>query len=583
MRGPFDGEAPNAWYTWVHRAPMSNVFFEITVVVVLATVFGGLARLFRQPTTMGYLVVGALLGPLGLMNAHNAEVLEAMSHIGLTLLLFLIGMEMRFKDLHAVGRPALLAGIGQVLFTAFFGFLLTWGFGYDTITAGYIGVALAFSSTIVAVKLLAEKRTVDSLYGRIVIGILLVQDFIAIAMLVLLTGNGRIGDGFFAAAGLSLLKAAALCGGAVLLGRYVLPRLLALLGRSQELLLLGSLAWGLGFASFASMPAIGLSIEVGGFLAGLALAESVQHYQITSRIKSLRDFFVVLFFVVLGTKLVLASGEGVWAQAGWLSALVLVGNPLIIMILLGALGYRSRTSFMAGLSVAQVSEFSLILMALAHSEGQVSEHAVALVTAVGIITIMVSSYLIHFDEQLFRLLRPVLKAFELGGHEPAPRIRRLKNHIVLIGCHRLGHNVLHPLEKLHKEFVVVDFNPDVVTLLQKRGIQAVYGDISDPEIQEAAGLDRARLVISTAPSSEENRGLLRHLAAENPKAKVILTGATEHDAELFYAEGADYVMLPHFMGGLHLAAAIKKDKSLRNLASMRKHDLEIIAAHPDLR
>src|SRR5690606_13772845 len=252
--------------------------------------------------------------------------------------------------------------------------------------------------TIFVVKLLAEKRTVDSLYGRIVIGILLVQDFLAMVMLVLLTGHGAGYEqhGWMFATALSLAKTAALCMAAVLLGRYVLPRVLSLVGRSQELLLLSSLAWGLGVASLVSLPVIGFSIEIGGFLAGLALAESVQHYQISSRIKALRDFFIVLFFVVLGSKVVFSSGEGIWAQAGWLSALVLIGNPLIIMVLLGALGYRSRTSFLSGVSVSQVSEFSLVLMALAYAAGTVSEQAVALVTAVGLITITVSSYLIHF-------------------------------------------------------------------------------------------------------------------------------------------------------------------------------------------
>lgn len=557
---------------------MNHIFLEITVVVVLATLLGAAARAFRQPTILGYLAAGILIGPLGLLRLNNIEVIDAFAQVGITLLLFLVGMELRLKDIREIGKPAALTGIGQIVFTSGFGYLIARALGYGSVPALYLAVALTFSSTIIVVKLLAEKQTLDSLYGRIVVGFLLVQDFVALFMLILIAGAGANGgDGALAATVFSLAKAVALFGAALLAGKFVVPKMLSLVSGSQEMLFLTSLAWGLGIAAAVAVPPIGFSIEIGGFLAGIALADSVQHYQISSRIKSLRDFFIVMFFIVLGSKMALGNLQDIWADTLIFSAFVLIGNPIIVMLVMGLLGYRSRTSFLASVTVAQISEFSMIVIALAHRMGHVDARVVSLVTAVGIVTITLSSYMIIYDEKIYGLLRDVLRVFELRTHEePALPGEARKGHTVLIGAHRLGHNILDSLAAAKKTFTVVDFNPEVVQGLLKQGIHAVYGDISDPEIQEAAGMARARLVISTVPSHEETLGVLRYLRKRNPKAKAIVTGHAEHDAEIFYAEGADYVMLPHFIGGLQIAQTISRDRSLRSLRAMRKHDMAII-------
>lgn len=564
---------------------MSHVFFELAMVLALATGFGMLARWLKQPTILGYIATGLVVGPLGFLRLDNPEALDMMAELGITFLLFLVGMEMRLQDLKRVGKAALLTGIGQILFTSVIGYALARLLGYGSLTALYVAVALTFSSTIIVVKLLSEKRELESLHGKIVVGFLLVQDFVALGFLILLTSlsgsDVTLATLPYGTIGLAFLKATALAAFSLVVGRWIMPPLLRSVGRSQEVLFLVSMAWGMGLAAVAALPQVGLTIEIGAFLAGLALAGSIERHQISSRIKSLRDFFIVVFFIVLGSKMVLSAAATVSTSAVILSLFVLIGNPIIVLVIMGLLGFRSRTSFLASVTVAQISEFSLILMALGARLGHVGQEAVSLVTFVGIITIAASSYLIIYSETLYGWLKVPLKIFELrkrkatSGAEPVRR-----DHVVLVGCHRMGHNILASLEDMHKEFTVVDFNPDVVARLAKRGIHAVYGDISDPEIAEHAGLERARLVISTVPGFEDSRAILEFVRKRNPKARVILTAENEYESLDLYEAGADYVLLPHFIGGLQLARILEGDRSLASLRRLREQDLSVITGHP---
>ena len=563
---------------------MDHLFLEITLVLALATALGIAARALRQPTLLGYIATGIIVGPLGLMRLNNPDVIDTMAQFGIAFLLFLVGMEMNFAELKHVGKPAMKIAAGQILFTAVVGLVIALLLGFPWIPALYLAITLTFSSTIIVVKLLSEKKALDSLYGKIVIGVLLVQDFIALGVLILLSGLS--GPGLDPARlPVTLLatfaKGAALLGLALLIGKYVMPRLLHRLAGSQETLFLASLTWGLGVAALASLPQIGLSLEIGAFMAGVALAESVEHYQIMSRVKSLRDFFAVMFFIVLGSKMVLGGGGAVWGPTILLSAFVLIGNPIIVMALMARLGYRPRTAFMAGVTVAQISEFSLIVVTLGHRLGHIDQRVVSIVTAVGLITIVLSSYLVLYSEWLYARVGPLLTALWPQAHAEK-RVGRptLKDHVVLIGCHRMGHNILHSLLELQREFLVVDFNPDVVARLHRRGVNALYGDMTDPDIQELAGVDEARVVISTVPSLQESENLIERVRARGGRAKIIVTAESEFDAMTLYEKKADYVVLPHFIGGLQLARILEEDRTLRTLEKLRAQDMTIITEHP---
>lgn len=566
---------------------MNGIFFEITLTFLLATGLGIVARWLRQPTILGYIVAGIVVGPLGVLTLDNPEVLDALAELGIAFLLFLVGMEMRFDELRHVGRAALLTGAGQIVFTSVIGYGLLRLLGYAPLVSLYVAVALTFSSTIIVVKLLSEKNALESLYGKIVVGFLLVQDFVALGFLILLTSMptgvpASLAALPWAAIGLAFAKGAALALVSLAAGRWLMPGLLKSVGRSQELVFLTSLAWGLGFAALASHPALGLSVEIGAFVAGLALTGSFERHQIVARVKSLRDFFIVSFFIILGSKMALSDVRAVAWPAALLSLFVLVGNPLIVLAIMGGLGFPARVSFLSSVTVAQISEFSLILMALGAKLGHVGSEAVSLVTVVGIVTIAASSYLILHSDAVYRLLRAPLRIFEFGHRRRTakPANPPPKGHVVLVGCHRMGHNILDSLREMHKDFTVVDFNPEVVERLGRRSIAAIYGDATDPEIAERAGLADARLVISTIPTFDDSLRLLAFLGKRNPSAKRILTAEDEAEAVALYEHGADYVLLPHFIGGLQLARTIQEDGSLAALKALKARDLEIITNAP---
>jgi hypothetical protein len=327
-------------------------------------------------------------------------------------------------------------------------------------------------------------------------------------------------------------------------------------------------------------PFLGFSIEIGGFLAGLALARSITHYQIASRIRPIRDFFIMVFFVILGAKFVVANIGAVLVPGILLSLFVLIGNPLIMMIIMALLGYRARTSFLASLTVAQISEFSLILVAMGLRLGHLSERDVSLVTLVGIVTIAGSSYFIMHGDYLYSVFKKVLKLLEFkkGRAEDIGEHEYYANHTVLIGAHRMGMNIINALKAVEEPFLVVDFDPEIIETLKRRGIPSLYGDIDDEDIRELSGVARARTIISTVPDAKDTESLLAYLKKMNPRSTIIVMAENEWEAKQFYKQGADYVILPHFIGGLQIAQAIHEDREFNHLERLKKHDLTLLAS-----
>jgi len=459
---------------------------------------------------------------------------------------------------------------------------------FSPLVSAYIAPALTFSSTIIVVKLLGEKKDLQSLYGKLVVGIFLTQDFIAILLLIGLSSIGSGGGSFYAGLPLwqtiimALIRALILILVVWWLSAKIFPKIMEHIGNNDELMLVFSLAWALGLAAFVSLPVMGFSLEIGGFLAGLSLAKSGVHYEISGKIKPIRDFFIVIFFIVLGSGLVLGNLSVLLGPAVWLSLFVLIGNPLIVMILLGLFGYKPRTGFLAGVTVAQVSEFSLILVNSAYRLGHLSENEVGLVTLIGIITIALSSYMILYASQLYELLQPILQIFDFrkGSAEKHLHEVTLKHHIILVGAHRLGHHLIDALQKQKIPFVVVDFNPEIVDQCFSKGVLAICGDITDSFIQDQVSLPEAKLVISTVPDFNDNLSLLhtirRSTLGKRNKPKLIFIAQDEAETKLLYEEGIDYVISPHFMGGIHLAKILESREITSGLKKLRQHHLEIL-------
>ena len=555
---------------------MGSIYTELTLIIVLAAGLSIFFRFLRQPPILAYILAGVILGPLGIIHLQGKEVITSLAEIGITLLLFMLGLELRFSELKSVGKVSIITGLAQILFTSVVGYSLSIFLGFSPIVSLYVSIALTFSSTIIIVKLLSDKKDLQSLYGKISVGFLLVQDFVAIVALIFLSGFTGGGPFSLLEFFTIILKAVVLFGWVILLSWHFLPYLINKISHSPETLFLFSIAWAFGLSALVTSPLIGFSIEIGGFLAGLALANSLENYQIISRVRPLRDFFITIFFVTLGTRLLISDFSEILIPGVILSAFVLIGNPIIVMIIMGALGYRKRTGFMAGLTVAQISEFSLILMIMGNRIGHVSDQAVSLVTFVGAVTFVISTYMILNNNYLYKLLSPFLDIFERSNvREKRITAEKIKDHVVLIGVRRMGESILEALKKDEKtKIVAVDFNPDIVEALKEDGVISFYGDIADEEIQELAQIDKAKLIISTVSDLEDNLLLLKSIKNLKKKPKVVLLALEKHEARELYKEGADYVVIPHIAGGHHLAKILVEENHMELIEKYKEKDMK---------
>ncbi|MBI4159881.1 cation:proton antiporter [Candidatus Wolfebacteria bacterium] len=553
---------------------MSSGIFDLAFVVGIAAALGILGRFLKQPIILTYIVTGLLIGLFGYFKPVDHEIFQTFADLGIMFLLFLIGLEINYDSLRLVGRISVIVGLLQIAVTSLIGYFIALAFGFSPLEALYIAVALTFSSTVIVVKLLSEKKDLNSLYGKITVGFLLVQDFVAILILIALAGAGGEPTSRNALL-LAAIKGVILFSVIFTVGRRLLPALLDRIAASKELLFLTGLAWCFGVAAVTLKA--GFSVEIGGFLAGITLANSWERYQIGSRMKSLRDFFILIFFVILGSSLASFSLAGLTFPIIALSLFVLIGNPLIVLAIMGLSGYRKRTAFLCGVAVAQISEFSFVLMALGLKLDHVSPQAMSLITAVGIVTIAVSSYLIMWSESIFRMLHRSLSIFERrrSRAEVVDGSINMGKPIILIGCHRLGRNILHHLEK--SDVLIIDFDPDIVALLRREGYATLFGDISDLEIFERAEFSKTKLVISTSPDFEDNARLLVAIKALQKPPIVIVRAEDEKDTERLYAEGANYVILPYLSSGQFIGQALGADFNLKNLEGLRKRDQRLLA------
>lgn len=566
---------------------MNNLFIQLAAVLAGAGVIAYFMRFLKQPSIIAYIITGLIIGPLGIIQIQHGDIFSGLSDIGITLLLFMVGLDLDISQLKRIGKAAISVGIGQIVFTTLVGYVILHLVGINSITAIYIAIALAFSSTIIVVKLLSEKRDLQSLYGKLAIGIFLIQDFTAIFILIFMSSVAGDADspfaGFSLGGQLILTLAKAFITGVIIvwLSKYIFPKLIKSVEKSDELVLLFALAWSLGLASIFSLPIIGFNAAIGGFVAGLALANSGVQHQMSSRIKPIRDFFLIIFFIVLGAGLVIPNIGAIIVPALVISAFVLLGKPLIVMFILGFMGYKPRVSFMAGVTVAQVSEFSLILVALGLKAGYISEEQVAMMTVVAIFTIAFSSYGIIFSEKIFKFLHPVLWIFDFHKTSKEQVLDETPptDHIVLVGAHRLGSHILEAIHGRKKDTVIIDFNPDITHYYEKLGYTAICGDISDPYVQEVTNLRKAKLIISTVPDLADNLAIFEFIKRNKKRIQSIVTAQDETDANLLYKQGADYVLVQHFIGGLHLADVIEAHHTPGSLKKLKFKHLKSLAGH----
>ena len=491
---------------------------SIGVMIVTACAIVLLARRANIPSIVLYILAGLLLGPvLGIfdlgaaeadaVNGEDHDPVGVIAEIGIALLLFLVGLELSLERIRDVGKVALYAGVGQVVFTAAGGFLLCLLLQFTIMESIFLATALTFSSTVVVVKLLDQKKEIHSLYGRIAVGIFLVQDLVVVIALTFLAGLGEGEERNLLAMSWGLGKAflgmGLLLTFALVASKYLLPRPFRWAARSPETLFI----WSLCLCFLFVLTALGmdLSPEIGAFLAGLSLAQLDCAHDLRRRVHPLMNFFIAVFFVSLGAQMELDAARDYWRSGIVLSLFVLIGNPFIFMWIISASGYGERTSFLTSVTVAQISEFSFIFAAVGLATGLIDQGILSLVAVVGFVTIAASSYMILYNYQLYDWLRRVglLRMFrakqeEQEGDNAAPP---LSGHVVVIGMNALGRRLVQTLSESGEKVLAIDTD---IHKLEGLPAKRLVGNVDYLSLVEEAGMEHAKLVVSTLQIEDTN-------------------------------------------------------------------------------
>ena len=527
---------------------ITEPFAELALLMLIAAVTGAIAVKLRQPVLIAYIVVGIAVGPAGAELVRSHDQIDVLAQMGISVLLFVVGLKLDLTRVRDIGPVALATGLGQLAFTILFGFLLILALGKGLVEALYVAVALTFSSTIIIVKLLSDKRELDALHGRIAVGFLIVQDIaVVLAMMAISSLGGSAEASAWGTAALLLGRVTAAVALLAVLMRYVLPPLMRTMARSPELLLIFAIAWGTGLAALGEWA--GFSKEAGAFLAGFSLASTHYREAISARLTGIRDFLLLFFFVDLGAKLELSTlGAEVW-PALLLSLFVLIGNPLIVMAIMGWMGYRKRTGFLAGLTVAQISEFSIVFVAMGIGLGHVGVEALGLTTLVGLITITVSTYMILYSQPLYRTMAPILGVFERRqphreSSEGETDERGPEPQVLVLGLGRYGLRMARRLHAAELRVLGIDCDPDLIRSLQEDELPVHFGDGHDPAFLDTLPLAHVQWVISTLPDLESNRILLHALTERRFAGEIAIVARDEESGARLWQAGAPVILYP---------------------------------------
>jgi len=535
---------------------LDPIFLSIGLIIIVAGVGAYLARALRQPLIPAYILVGILLGPV-LKIITDKTIITAMSEMGIAFLLFSVGLELNLKKLKDIGNVATvgaLAHMGLLFGASYAAFKIL---KYNNLTSIYVGLILMFSSTLVIVKLLSDKNALDTLHGRIIIGMLLMQDIVAIIALSMLNS---IGEPMLGPVVLMFLKGILIFIVGLALAKIIFTSVFKFAAKNDELLFLLAIMVMFVFAIIYNY--VGFSIVIGAFIAGLLLGSLPYNLEIIGQIKGIKDFFAVIFFVSIGLELIPVSLSKIALPLGVMLGLTLIILPFITLFILSLFGYKKRTAFLTSISLAQISEFSLIIVALGFSKGHLSPEIFSLTILVAIITIGITAYVIKFDDKLYQWFGKKMVLFDKLNKHNKELISYLEegvqHKVVLIGYDRIGYSILQKLKSLRKNVVVVDLDPDIIRNLIRKKIPCIYGDIGDLEIIKRLRLEEAELVISTVPSHQDSMLLIKKVREFNPEATIIVTSFDADDALELYKRGADYVVVPHFLGGEHISLILEE-------------------------
>jgi len=530
--------------------PFEHILTEVAAILAIAAISGAIALWLRQPLIVAFIIVGIIVGPVGL-DWVAEEQFDLLAELGIGLLLFVVGLKLDPALIRSVGAVASVAGLGQMLLTFGLGYLLAGALGLDALPAFYVAASLTFSSTIIIVKLLSDKREIDSLYGRIALGVLIMQDIVVVLLMLGLAAYGSEMAGLYLGEAMAwiFIKGFGFLVIVSLTTRYIIPPMLRSFAHQPELLVLFGIAWAIGLGALG--VGLGFSKEVGAFIAGVSLAATPYRVALGARLVSLRDFMLLFFFIDLGVHIDVTHFSAAIGPALLLSLFVLIGKPLMVMMLVGVMGYTKRIGAMSGFSLGQISEFSLILAALGVSMGHIDGQTMGLITLVGLITIGLSTYMILYAPILYEILSPWLGVFERKTRQPRENALSddLRSHaegydVIVFGVGRYGGRMAHEFQRRGLRVLGVDFDPEILRKRHQEGLLTLYGDVDDSEIFHALPVSGVSWVVSTLPSRSHGLALLHSLQHSDFKGKVALTAHSDRNKAELGASGADLVLMP---------------------------------------
>ncbi len=555
-----------------------GLVIDIAVCIIAAWVVAVISQVTKQPLLLAYLVAGFAIGPHGFRWVTRPESIETISGIGLSLLLFMIGLDIDLKKMVSAGRVITITAVCQIVGCIALGWLFfgLFGPGKTWLEAFYLGVASAMSSTVIIVKILYDKRELETLAGRITLGVLVLQDIATILFLAIQPNLKNPAVGLLA---LALGKVLLLVAVAYVASRFLLPPVFKFVARLPELVLVGALAWCFALAGFADY--LGLSSEMGALIAGVMISTFPYALDVVAKVTGIRDFFVTLFFVGLGMTIPMPT----WNYLIWMvifSMVIIGGRLLTVFTPLYLMKQGYRMSLLPAINLGQMSELSLVLLALGKASGDVSDTSIGIAAFVFSFLAVDTTYAILKNDYILQKTVPWLDWSGLHDISRIPSEATGTAHykrICLLGFYWTASSLLEEITRekpaLLQDLLVVDFNPHVYERLRHRRVQVIYGDITQRNVLEHAGVTHAEIIICSLPNTvlkgANNLKLLRQLRELNPKAQIIVHAEQLHEVPTLYAAGANYVSVPRLLEAADLLRAI--DAAEQNLLADKRGEL----------
>ncbi len=562
-----------------------QVFTSLSIVIWIVLLSVGLMKALKQPMIIWYIIAGTAISLFLPWLLHANTAFQSFWNLGIALLLFIVGMELNPTIIKDLGKTSLIAWCFQVLITGVLWYFIATVLWFDGMTSSFLAIGFAFSSTIVVLKLLWDRDEMESTSGRLSIGILIVQDLLVMLLILWMATFKSVehAPSMIIIVGL-IAKVIWLAVGLYFISKYFIPRITKKIAESQEYLFLFSI--GRCFILGALFHRLGFWIEIGTLIAWITLANSSYRFEITSRIKPLRDFFIVIFFVLLGSQVSFwTTTTSMLIPLLIFVVFVLIVKPIITMITLGFLGHTRKNNFLTGISLGQISEFSFLIIAMGITSWYIKDPTIlSMITLIGLITIAGSSYFLIYGEKIYHFFKPVLSLLPWVRNKEYTKINKKNYEIAIFWYGRFGSNLYEMLHKTHKHILVIDENPWIIAHLQKKKIPCIYGDIGDIDFLQELNLKNSKMIISTVKKFDENMILLKTIKQHNPNLIIILVSNHIHEAIKLYEQGADYVILPHYIWVDHTSLMLEEygfdiQKFMENKKTL-VHDLK--NRHQDL-